>query len=61
MAKTRRIVQPKKKCCRDRPRCKRCPVVCKRLLKQGLAERKPDGTFALSVSLSKRELKSARA
>ena len=61
MSKTRRIVKPKRKCCRDRPRCKRCPVVCKRLLKQGLADRNPDGSFALSVSLSKGKLKSARA
>jgi len=30
-------------------------------VKRGLAHRNPDGSFALSVSLSKRELKSARA
>ena len=58
MAK-QRIIHPKKKCCRDSPRCKRCPVVCKRLAKQGLAERR-GSEFVLSVSVSKRQLKRAR-
>jgi hypothetical protein len=35
-----RTVKPKKRCCQSRPRCKRCPVVMKRLHKAGLAERK---------------------
>ncbi len=61
MAKAERTIKPKRKCCKDSPRCKRCPVVCKRLVKQGLAYRNPDGSFALSVSLSKREFKSARS
>lgn len=26
------MVRPKKKCCRDKPRCKRCPI---RMLKEG--------------------------
>ena len=32
-------VKPRKRCCKSRPRCKRCPVVCKRLETQGLAVR----------------------
>ena len=35
-----KTVKPKKRCCQSRPRCKRCPVVMKRLHKAGLAERK---------------------
>jgi hypothetical protein len=61
MAKTARIVSPKKKCCRDKPRCKRCPVVCKRLMKQELADKLEDGRYLLSVHLSKKHLKAARA
>ncbi len=50
----------KKKCCRDKPRCKRCPVVCKRLWKQELAERLDDGRYVLSIELSKKAHKAAR-
>jgi hypothetical protein len=56
-----RVVKPKKRCCKSRPRCKRCPVVCKRLLVQGLAEKRPDGRFVLAVDISKKQLKAARA
>jgi hypothetical protein len=59
MAKLK-LVKPKKRCCKSRPRCKRCPVVCKRLAMQGLAKRRPDGTFKLSVELRKKQLKAAR-
>jgi len=31
-------VTAKKRCCQSRPRCKRCPVVLRRLSKAGLAE-----------------------
>jgi hypothetical protein len=31
-------VSVKKKCCKDRPRCKSCPVVLMRLTKMGYAE-----------------------
>lgn len=34
-----REVKAKKKCCGSNPRCKRCPVVLKRLAKDGFAER----------------------
>ncbi len=61
MPKAGKIITPKKRCCRDKPRCKRCPVVCKRMTRQGVAERLDDGRFVLSVSLSKKRLKAARA
>lgn len=57
----KRVVKPKKQCCQSAPRCKRCPVVCKRLAKQGLASKRDDGRFELSVTLRKKELKAARA
>ncbi|MGH2970038.1 MAG: hypothetical protein ACRDK0_13390 [Solirubrobacteraceae bacterium] len=60
MAK-KRVVKPKRRCCKSRPRCRRCPVVCKRLAKQGLAKKRHDGSFVLSVELRKKQLKAARA
>jgi len=53
-------IRTKTKCCRDRPRCKRCPVVCKKLMRQGLAEKVEGGRYVLSVDLSKKQLKAAR-
>jgi hypothetical protein len=58
---SKRVVKPKKRCCNSSPRCKRCPVVCKRLERKGLAERRADGRYELSVSLRKKQLKKARA
>jgi hypothetical protein len=55
------VIKPKKRCCKSRPRCKRCPVVCKRLEKAGLADRRSNGTFVLSVELRKKQFKAARA
>jgi hypothetical protein len=59
--KKKRVVKPRKRCCKSRPRCKRCPVVCKRLAVQGLATKREDGRFVLSVELRKKQLKAARA
>ena len=56
-----KLVKTKKRCCKSGPRCKRCPVVCKRLAKRGLAERRDDGKFVLSVELRKKHYKAARA
>jgi hypothetical protein len=53
-------VKPKKKCCADRPRCKRCPVVLKRLQKAGLAERLPSGKVRIDDGLKKKQLKAFR-
>jgi hypothetical protein len=59
MAK-RRVVKPKKRCCKSRPRCKRCPVVCRRLANRGLAVKRDDGRFVLAVELRKKQFKAAR-
>jgi len=53
------LVKPKKGCCKSDPRCKRCPVVMKRLEKQGLAE-KQEKQYLLSKDLRKKQLKAAR-
>jgi hypothetical protein len=59
MAKSR-LVKPKSSCCKSRPRCKRCPVVCKRLSKQGFAIKRGDGIFVITPDLRKKQLKAAR-
>jgi hypothetical protein len=56
-----RLVKTKKRCCKSGPRCKRCPVVCKRLEKQGLAERLEVRVYELSGAVKKKHLKAARA
>jgi hypothetical protein len=56
-----KLVKCKKRCCKDDPRCKRCPVVLKRLSNAGLAERVEGRMFELSADLRKRDLKAARA
>jgi hypothetical protein len=60
MAKAR-IVKTKKRCCKSRPRCKRCPVVCRRLEPQGLAERLELRVYHVSGDVKKKHLKAARA
>ncbi|GAA2738947.1 hypothetical protein GCM10009867_32890 [Pedococcus aerophilus] len=37
-AKATTTAKAKKKCCKDKPRCKQCPVVLMRLAKMGYAE-----------------------
>jgi hypothetical protein len=54
------LIRPKKGCCKSKPRCKRCPVVVKRLIKSGLAERRADGFVVISPALTKKQLKVAR-
>jgi hypothetical protein len=56
----KRVIKPKKRCCKSRPRCKECGVVCKRLAKEGLAEKLPNGKYVLHVDVSKKALKAAR-
>ena len=56
----KRAVKPKKGCCKSRPRCRRCPVVAKRLVKAGLAKRRADGFVVLSPDITKKQLKLAR-
>ncbi len=55
-----KAVKVKKKCCGSDPRCKRCPVVLKRLRKAGLAEHS-GGRFYIVGPVSKKKLKKARA
>jgi hypothetical protein len=58
-------VTAKKKCCKDRPRCKKCPLVLKRLSDAGLAERLGERSdsreFKVDKKLPKKVLKAARA
>jgi hypothetical protein len=53
-------LKPKKKCCKDTPRCKRCPVVCKKLEKAGYAERQGKRYVLVDV-VPKKAMKAARA
>ena len=57
----KRRVKPKKRCCGSQPRCKRCPVVCRRLARVGLATRRKDGRYELAPEVRKKQLKKARA
>ncbi len=59
MPKIRRI-KTKKRCCKSNPRCKRCPVVCKRLERAGAAVREDKRTWVL-VDVTKKQMKVARA
>ncbi len=56
-----KVVKPKKRCCTSKPRCKKCPVVCKRLAKQGLATKRDDGRYVVPKKIRKKTLKAARA
>ena len=56
-----RRVKTRKRCCKSRPRCKRCPVVCKRLESQGLAVRESKHSYLISLDVKKKALKAARA
>lgn len=53
-------VKAKKRCCQSRPRCKRCPVVLRRLENAGLAARVGGRTYAVSKRAKGKRLKAAR-
>ena len=53
-------VKTKSKCCKSGPRCKRCPVVYKRLASEGLAERTGKRTYVILEPPTKKQLKRAR-
>ena len=53
-------VKCKRKCCKSRPRCKRCPVVWKRLAKQGYAEREAKRRYVVIDVVPKPAVKAAR-
>lgn len=61
MATVVKTVKAKKRCCKDGPRCKRCPVVLKRLSQQGLAKRVSKRVYVLEMPVPKKKLKAARA
>ncbi|TCO52197.1 hypothetical protein EV646_1011194 [Kribbella antiqua] len=50
----------KKKCCKDKPRCKKCPVVLKRLADAGCAERCDLRHYLVDKKIPKKVLKKAR-
>jgi hypothetical protein len=54
-------IKAKKKCCKSGPRCKRCPVVCKRLEAAGYLERKSKRRWQVIEMPRKKALKAARA
>ena len=56
-----KLVKTKRRCCKSGPRCKRCPVVCKRLEKQGFAERLELRVYKVAGTVTKKQLKAARA
>lgn len=60
MSATLAAVKTKKRCCKDNPRCKKCPVVWKRLETHGLAEREDRRRFVPSPELKKKQVKAAR-
>jgi hypothetical protein len=55
---TPREVKVKKRCCKSDPRCKRCPVVAKRLSAMGLAEKTGQRTYVIDAP--KEAIKRAR-
>ena len=54
-------VKAKKKCCRDNPRCKSCPVVLKRLSDGGYLERRDRTAYVVLAKPKKAALVAARA
>jgi hypothetical protein len=53
-------VKCKRKCCKSGPRCKKCPVVWKKLSNQGYAERSGKRRYVVIDVVPKRALKAAR-
>lgn len=50
----------KGRCCKDKPRCKRCPVVCKRLEQAGFLGRAGKRSWTVEEKVTKRALRAAR-
>jgi hypothetical protein len=53
-------MKTKKKCCGDKPRCKKCPVVWKRLEKAGHAQRQDRRNYVVMGVVPKAALAAAR-
>jgi hypothetical protein len=56
-----KLVRTKKRCCKSRPRCKKCPVVCKKLENAGYAIRQDKRHYLVELDIGKKTLKAARA
>jgi hypothetical protein len=56
-----KVIKPKDRCCKSRPRCDRCPVVLRRLEALGYAERSKKGRFVMTAKVKKKKLKAVRA
>jgi len=54
-------VTTKKKCCRDKSLCAKCPLVLMRLVKMGYAEKADRTHFKVSEKVPKKALVLARA
>ena len=54
-------IKAKKRCCKDKPRCKRCPVVLKRMEKAGLVTRVSKREVVVVDVISKAQMKALRA
>jgi hypothetical protein len=54
-------VKTKTKCCKDKRRCKKCPVVWKRLEKGGYAERTGKFSYRVIEIVPKPAMAAARA
>lgn len=54
------VVTVKKKCCKSGPRCKKCPVVWKRLETAGLAERLDKRHYEPATKVPGKAFKAAR-
>ncbi len=60
-ATIRKPVKAKKSCCKSGPRCKRCPLVLKRLEAGGYAQRVGKRRYVIDGSVPKGVVKRARA
>jgi hypothetical protein len=56
-----KVVKTKRRCCKSSPRCKKCPVTCKRLAKAGHAVRQDSRHYVVEIGIGKKTLKAARA
>jgi len=54
-------VTTKKKCCRDKSLCAKCPLVLMRLVKMGYAEKDDRTHYKVSAKVPKKALLLARA
>ena len=54
------VITAKKKCCEDKPRCKKCPVTLHRLSRAGYAERLDLRRYRIDGKVPGKALKTAR-